>query len=163
MECSFSIEDFNNYIRTIKYHHSLISFATNSIRIIFLSEKNKKLYFFHIDPPWRIIYKNKILINSDNYPFHSNYGNDQREEECQDFQEWCQKIEFMKNEGIKNIILNPNSDMNLEWNNGAILNVFTNDIEMPTIFFYDKVAVKVYEFKYGECTQDDLKKSTRIE
>jgi hypothetical protein len=157
MEIQFSLSDFNAFVNGINYHKSQIAYMTNTIRILFLSESDTKLFFFHIDPPWRIVYRDGILQNSYNYPYHEDYQDDQQKEE-DDFHEWCRITEFMKTEIIKIITVNDTADLIIEWNNGAILNAFINDVESPSYFFYDKLNFKVYEFSYGKCVQDDLKR-----
>jgi hypothetical protein len=64
----------------------------------------------------------------------------------------------MRDEPIRRITIEDNADLTVEWKNGAILNAFVSDIEDPSYYFYDKVNNKVYEFMYGACMQDDLKR-----
>ena len=156
MEIEYGIKDFIDLIKKMKYHRTEISFVTNSIRIDFYSENNEHLYFFWIDPPWRITLNDKIIMNSYNYPYHSNYSENQKEQEENDFYEWCNKINVMKNEKVQNIILLDNCDLIIEWENGASLNNFVNDTEAANYWFYDKMNGKAYDFMYKKILQDDF-------
>ena len=93
-------------------------------------------------------------MNSYNYPYHNNYSENQKEQEENDFYEWCNKINFMRNEKV--IILLDNCDLIIEWENGALLNNFVNDTEGASSYFYDKINDKVYDFMYKKILQDDF-------
>lgn len=100
MEIEYSIEDFNFFIKNIKYYESRISYDTNSIKIEYYSENNKRIYFFHIDPPWRIILDDKLIASSWKYPQSKNYNNDDMEK---NERKWFSKTDFIKYEKIKNV------------------------------------------------------------
>jgi hypothetical protein len=157
MEHIISINWFNNFIQNIEYYEPYISYATNTIRIGFTNKYGDKLYFFHIDPAWRIVLNNEILINSYNYQKNENYTEEENNKEEKKFNNWCSKTEFMKNEKINKIFVLETADLIIEWKNGATLNKFVNDIKSPDYYFYDKVNYKVYDFMYKKIIQDDLK------
>ena len=157
MEIQFGIKEFNNYVNQLTYSKTHICYATNTIRIQFFSATDEKLFFFHIDPPWRIVHNREIIQSSYSYPYHSDYPDDQGRED-EDFHAWCDKADFMREERIRSIILHESADLTIEWENNAILQAFINNIENPSYRFYDKVENKVYEFTYGRCTQDELRK-----
>jgi hypothetical protein len=135
-----------------------ICYATNTIKILFMSETNQIKYFFNIDPPWRIILNGKLIQTSYNYPHHNKYVQDKITSESEAFYEWCSITEFMKADNIQNITVHDNADLTIEWENGAILDAFINDNEGASYYFYDKINYKVYEFEYGKCTVDDLER-----
>jgi hypothetical protein len=159
MEIQFKISEFNKLINSLENLKNRICYATNSLQIHYLPDLDDKKYFFHIDPPWRIVFNNKIIQNSYNYPYHSNYSDDQRKQEEEDFHTWCKLTEFMKNEKIKIVTAHENADLTIEWENHAVLNAFIDDDEGASYYFYDKVNYKVYEFEYSKCIQDDLKRN----
>jgi hypothetical protein len=161
MEINFLVEDFNNLIKTIEYSKSIICYATNTVMIDFKDKNNEQIYSFWIHPAWRIVLENRIIINSYNYPYHENYTEEEQEKENRDFYEWCSKTDFMKYEKIKNIQVLDSCDLLIEWENGAILNKFINDIEDANYIFYDHLKNKIYYFYYGKIKQVDWERENR--
>ena len=152
----FFIKDFNNFIRNIKYDKSTISYATNTIMIDFKNRTCNRIYSFWLDPAWRIVFSNKIIINSFNYPYHENYTKLEQKKEEDDFGKWCSKTDFMKHVKIKNIHILESCDLIIEWENGAVLDKFVNDMEDDDYVFYDHIEGKKYRFSYGNIKQVDL-------
>ena len=152
----FSTEEFNDYIRNINYDVPLISYATNTIMIDFKNSDGGHIYSFWIDPAWRIVFNDRILINSFNYPYHENYTEQEQEQEDVDFNNWCSKTDFMKYVEIKNIQVLKSCDLIIEWKNGAELNKFMNDIDDVEYVFYDHIKGKRYYFRYGNIKQVPL-------
>ena len=105
------------------------------------------IYSFHIDLSWRIIFNNKIIASSRDYPQPEDHINDDMGKYER---EWFGKTDFMKYERIKSIKLLETYDLRIEWENGFILNNFVNDIEIPAYFIYDRIYNKIYEIYYGE-------------
>jgi hypothetical protein len=124
-----------------------------SLRIEFVNENEKCIYFFVIDPPWRIVLDNKIIASSSNYPYNENDEKKQQQKEIK----WFSKTNFMKYEKIKEIKLQENCDLIIEWENDAILNSFITDSEYPSCYFYDRINDKAYDFFYGKIIRDDYK------
>jgi hypothetical protein len=154
MENEFGINDFNKFIQNIIYSQSYITYDANTIRIEFTNENNKRIYYFVIDPSWRIILNNQIIASSSNYPFHEKCTRNEQED-------WWSKTTFMKYEKIKKIYLLENCDLIIEWDNGAILNNFVDEIDYPSYFFYDNINEKAYDFFYKRIMQDDWKSKNK--
>jgi hypothetical protein len=154
MEKEFGINDFNKFIQNVKYNQSYITYDANIIRIEFIDGNDKRIYFFVINPPWRIISNNKIVANSNDYPFHEKHTRNEQEN-------WWSKTNFIKHEKIAKIYLLANCDLIIEWNNGAMLNKFVDEIEYPSYFFYDNVDEKTYDFYYKKIIQDDWKSKNK--
>lgn len=151
------LNEFKSILDELHKYKSIIAYATNTIRIIFLTNEDERVYFFHIDPPWRISLNNSLIQTSYNYPYHDDYSEQDSETENRDFRAWCSATEFMKNEKIKSIYVNEHYDLTIAWENGAALNTFSNDLHDPSFFFYDKIINTVYEFSYKNCTKSNLK------
>ena len=80
-------------INSISGYDNRLQFITNSTTVGWYRGNNAKAdYYFWIDPPWRIIKSNSIIINSYNYPYHENYTDDESEKEAQDFHEWASQV-----------------------------------------------------------------------
>jgi hypothetical protein len=157
MEKEIEVNEFNKFLRNMKYAKSFLSYSTNTADIILTDENEKRLYSFAIDPSWRIVLKNKMIINSRNYPYHENYNDEEQEKEKNDFYEWCNKTLFMQCKKIVEINVLETGDLNIIWENGAILNKFVNDSEEADYYFFDKINNKVYDVMYGKIIQNDLK------
>jgi hypothetical protein len=156
MEKEIEVDDFNRFLQNIKYSKSFLSYAVNTVNIIFTNENGKRLYSFAIDPSWRITLNNKMIINSRNYPYHENYTEEEREKEKNDFYEWCAKTDFMTQEKIIKIEVLKTGDLNIRWKNEAILNKFVNNIENADYYFFDKINNKAYDIIYGKIIQNEL-------
>ena len=63
----------------------------------------------------------------------------------------------MRCEKIIEINVLETRDLNIIFENGAILNKFVNDGEEADYYFYDKINNKVYDIMYGKIIQNDLK------
>ncbi len=151
-------DDFKAIIARLKTYKSILTYATNSISLSFLSDEEEKLYFFHIDPPWRIVFNGELIQTSFNYPYHDDYSDDEREKEDRDFRKWCSLTEFMRYEKVDSVCINEHYDLTVTWKNGAFLDVFQNDTEDPSYYFYDKVRNEVYDLGYRKCVRSPLKR-----
>jgi hypothetical protein len=141
------INEFNDIIKMFCNFNSVICYATNTIMIDFYNKNEEIIYSFHIDPSWRIIFENKIIASSRNYPQPEDYINDDMEKYEK---EWFSKTDFMKYENIKDIKILETYDLKIEWKNGSILNNFVNDIEDAAYFLYDHLDNKIYDIYYGK-------------
>ena len=148
------INEFNDIINNCINYNSVICYATNTIMIDFYNKSDELIYSFHINPSWRIIFNNKIIASSCNYPQPEDYNNNDMEKYEK---EWFSKTDFMKYEKIKNIKLLETYDLRIEWENGSILNNFVNDIEFPDYVLYNHLDNKIYEINYSKIIIRNMK------
>jgi hypothetical protein len=48
---------------------------------------------------------------------------------------------------MDNVVIKNNYDLEIEWENGAVLNCFANDSEKDSYYFYDSVNLKSCGFR----------------
>ena len=142
--------------------YNKLNFATNSASIGWYKSNNKKAdYFFWIDPPWRIVNENKIILNSYNYPYHENYTEDEKAKEKDDFKEWVSKADFLSLEKVSKVVFSDIGDLKIIWNNKCQMDTFVNDVEECSYHFYDYVSWIDYEIFPGRIEINEMEKRER--
>ena len=148
-------------IKNIPFSSTQLFYVTNTIYIQFFDEQDVKTGYFVINPPWRIIFKEEMIQNSYNYPFHENYTESEKTKEEEDFNAWCTITNFMRYDKVKEIVISETSDLTIEWECGSRLNAFIMDRERYDYSFCHISGKKVYRFKFGECCCEDYEKRKR--